>query len=536
MAQNMNNIIISGYLDSQSIDNMSQGIIKILKEEKINSKDIQKIRLCIEASMGIWATEIGENAECHLIKKQRLGKTILSLEAIGQSVNPTQYQDELLLSVSDNPNITKALGYPTEYKYIEGWNKLIIRTKTKNQGPMGYMLFAIVLAILLSFSLRLFAQDIGTSLDNQLIAPLLDTLMNALRLISGPLVFFSIISGITGMEDITSIGKVGKTLIRRFLVITLVLATLLWLSVSYLFPITLSGNMMGEGVFEKILQLFLDIIPGDIVTPFQTGNAMQIIFIGTSLGLTLIFLGDTVNEAVKIINQLNAAIQHLMSAFGKIMPFLIFLCISNLILTSKGLSDLSLFFIPFGLITLLDIVLPFLYGVYASFSTGVSYRFILKSQMETVLLALTTASSAGAFGSNVNCCENKLGMDKHFVRFAIPFGQILFMPGAVIHYLILPLYLAKLYEIPITPGFILTLLVVSSILAIASPPVPGGPLLGSVILLTQFGIPTEAMAICATVLTLVDYTSTACNIACLQQELLIDAKKLSLLTVKSNPD
>lgn len=144
-------------------------------------------------------------------------------------------------------------------------------------------------------------------------------------------------------------------------------------------------------------------------------------------------------------------------------------------------------------------------------------------------MAFSTASSAATFGTNVECCEKKLHIDEKLVRFGVPFGQVLFKTGYVVSFVILTLYMAREYNVPITPVWIVTMLIVISVLSIAAPAIPGGMLTCALVLFTQLNIPESCLALSATVLTFSDYSCTACNVVCLQQSLLICAKKLGLM-------
>ena len=82
----------------------------------------------------------------------------------------------------------------------------------------------------------------------------------------------------------------------------------------------------------------------------------------------------------------------------------------------------------------------------------------------------------------------------------------------------------------ITPIWIVTSIFVSGILAAATPPIPGGAMSCYTILFTQLGIPVEGIALAISIDLLMDYFITAANITCLQMELVVDAKKLGILT------
>ena len=81
----------------------------------------------------------------------------------------------------------------------------------------------------------------------------------------------------------------------------------------------------------------------------------------------------------------------------------------------------------------------------------------------------------------------------------------------------------------ITIVWIITSIITSTILAIATPPIPGGGLSCYTILFTQLGIPSAGIALVISIELLMDAFLTACNLAFLQTELVLSAKKLNLL-------
>lgn len=526
--ENSQNILYTGILNAASIDEISDVLVRTLDSFHFSSKDAVKMRLAAESVLNIWAEELGENTQCRLMQRQRFGKASLFLQADGKSVDPTRYQDDLLLSVSSNPNLVTALGLPAEYCYVGGSNELKLQLPKKENSPIRKVIFAMLAALVFGFFTRSVFPGTASVITSALLMPLMNTITKMLSLIAGPLIFLSVVSGIFGVGDATSFGKIGGTLVKRLLIMTFVLTVLLWLSLSWMFPATLSGGMEGENTFSKLLDMILDIIPKDIITPFQTGNALQIIFLAGCVGVGGIVLGDTVPETVKIVNQINAIVQKLMMGISNILPVYVFLSISGLIISSNT-QELSQIIVPMLLIVGLHLVTAVIYGLYAALKTGTPVGYLFRSQIQTFLVALSTASSAASFGLNVECCEKKLRIDSKLVRFGIPFGQVLFKPGGAIVFVVLSLYMAKYYNIPMTPTWVATMLIIVSILAVASPPIPGGGISAILVLYTQLGIPTSCLAISTTILMFSDYTITANDLVCLQHELLIIAKKLGLL-------
>ena len=223
-----------------------------------------------------------------------------------------------------------------------------------------------------------------------------------------------------------------------------------------------------------------------------------------------------------------------MTGITKLLPTYIFLSVTNLTITSDP-AELSRLLLPVLLSTGLCLAFILLHGAYTSLKVNIPLRELLKAQLQTFLVAFSTASSAAAFATNVECCEEELHIDRMLVRFGVPFGQVLFKPGFIVSFVVLTLYMAKQTGVAITPVWILTMLIVVSILAIAAPAIPGGMLTCALVLFAQMNIPESCLAISATVLTFADYACTACNICSLQQELLICAKELELLKHQAKP-
>ena len=79
-------------------------------------------------------------------------------------------------------------------------------------------------------------------------------------------------------------------------------------------------------------------------------------------------------------------------------------------------------------------------------------------------------------------CEKKLGVKRSTVSFMYPLGLVMFRPAGIIHYAVLACSLAEIYQIEINPFWLLMAVVISALLIIALPPIPGSALLGFTIL------------------------------------------------------
>ena len=95
-----------------------------------------------------------------------------------------------------------------------------------------------------------------------------------------------------------------------------------------------------------LYQMVLNIIPGNIISPFRTGNALQIIFLACICGAGTLVLGDSVSGMAKIVSQINTLIQLLMTYISKLIPLFVFICMMNLFLSGNLKNISSLILLP----------------------------------------------------------------------------------------------------------------------------------------------------------------------------------------------
>ena len=200
------------------------------------------------------------------------------------------------------------------------------------------------------------------------------------------------------------------------------------------------------------------------------------------------------------------------------IPFFVFGSIFNMIVGGNLLSVAKSY--KLILVMLLgDLVLMAAYLLLVSVRKKVAPTVLLKKLMPTYIIGLTTASAVAAYQTNISTCEKKLGIDKKLIDIGIPLGQVIFMPGAIVLFVAAAFGMAETYGVAITPIWMLTVFIISVILAIAAPPVPGAALTCYTILFMQLGIPTEAIAVVIALNVILEFVATAVNLFCLQTEL-----------------
>lgn len=92
------------------------------------------------------------------------------------------------------------------------------------------------------------------------------------------------------------------------------------------------------------------------------------------------------------------------------------------------------------------------------------------------------------------------------------------MPSVAVAFVATCLCMAENFGTAITPAWLLTMIVVTGLLSLAMPPIPGGALTCYTVMFTQLGIPGEALALAVAINSMIDFIATASNLTCLQVE------------------
>ena len=300
------------------------------------------------------------------------------------------------------------------------------------------------------------------------------------------------------------------------------------------YTVTFTGNTNSD--FTKVLELIYNIVPTNIFEPFINGNALQIIFIAVVFGIAMLMISAKLSSMFTVIDQLNALAQTVMGVVMEALPFAVFVIFTNMI-ASGTIIELIGSYKMLLLIFLLVIVYLLIMVLWISLRKKLSPILLTKKILPTFLVALTTASSAAAFSTNVKDSNKKLGIDKRLVDFGIPLGQVLFKMSEFAMFIPIVLTLAESYEISITPFWLLLAYITVWLISYAVPPVAGGAIMGFTVVFTQLGIPMEAMGIAVALNAITDFPLTAMNVTGWQLTMIDVADSLGALnkeTLRSN--
>ena len=513
-------------LCAETIDACSDRVRMFLAGRKLPKRDIVRYTMTIEELLLKASETAPPETSIRLQTGIRFFRPFVSLEITGSAQNI--YTEDSAAHGMFGDRILKNLGLSPEYTYTGGRNTYYFRLPKKRLSPFISLIIALAAAFAVGFGGFLLPETLRDVLLNDLMTPLHDTFLHILGCIAGPMVFLSVAWGIYGIGDAATFKRIGKKMILGYSATVYVAVILIGTLCIPLCRLQFTEQLGSSSAFSELFSMLLGIIPENIFSPFVNGNTLQIIFLAIVIGIAMLFLGQKTNAVAKAVEQINYIVQFLIEFISKLVPYFIFIVLVKIIWSDAASIFLKVgkVFAVFGFTALL--VTCGIVG-YTALRNRVNPLLLIRKGLPTLLIAITTASSAAAFGTNMNACRKQYGIHDSVCSFGVPLGMVAFKPLTALCFLSTSLIFAEMYKIPVSASWIVLMMITVGILALATPPIPGGALTAYTVLFTQLGIPAEALAIALACDTLFDFVSTGFDQFLLPMALLNQSGKLGLV-------
>ncbi len=293
----------------------------------------------------------------------------------------------------------------------------------------------------------------------------------------------------------------------------------------------LPGFSSGGGwstALSDIRDLLLDILPSNPIRPFYDGNTLQIIFLAVFTGVILLGFGARSVRLQQIISDLNDFTAQAVRIICRLLPFYIAASLTMTI-WENGISTLLGMWKPVVLCVALFTVFLIVKTSVVCFRMKVKASVLLRKIFPALLVGFATASSSAAFSICSEVNERKLGIAPEYTRVGYPIGSSLYGVCISPMFVMIAYHAAETYAIGGNTGWMLTVWLTGTLLGLAVPPVSGGALVCIGILLTQLGIPGEALAAAGILSIVIDFIETGFGIGLRELELVLQADAAGML-------
>ena len=370
------------------------------------------------------------------------------------------------------------------------------------------------------FSLEVLPEALAASLDSLLVNGLFDTLgqifVRSLKLLVVPLVFVSLICGVSSLGNNSRMGAVATKTLVLYMFTTAVAIGLAIVTAVVVQPgVGIDLAMTTEFVAKEappLKQTIINIFPSNPIQSMANGSILQVIVFALLVGFAISKAGDQGKRINNFFNDLNTVIMKMVMILMKLAPYGIF-CLLAKLFADVGIAmimNLAKYFF-----TVLFVLLLHSLGVYSAllkFFTGLNIKTFLSKLRPALALAFSTASSGATMPVTMRTVEQRMGVSKSVSSFTIPLGATINMDGTAIMQGVATVFIAQAYNIGLGIEGYLTVVLTATLASIGTAAVPGVGLVMLVMVLNQVGLPVEGIGLIIGVDRLLDMTRTATNI------------------------
>jgi Na+/H+-dicarboxylate symporter len=370
------------------------------------------------------------------------------------------------------------------------------------------------------FSLEVLPEALAASLDSLLVNGLFDTLgqifVRSLKLLVVPLVFVSLICGVSSLGNNSRMGAVAtKTLVLYMFTTAIAIGLAIVTAVVVQPGVGIDLAMATEFVAKEappLKQTIINIFPSNPIQSMANGSILQVIVFALLVGFAISKAGDQGKRINNFFNDLNTVIMKMVMILMKLAPYGIF-CLLAKLFADVGIAmimNLAKYFF-----TVLFVLLLHSLGVYSAllkFFTGLNIKTFLSKLRPALALAFSTASSGATMPVTMRTVEQRMGVSKSVSSFTIPLGATINMDGTAIMQGVATVFIAQAYNIGLGIEGYLTVVLTATLASIGTAAVPGVGLVMLVMVLNQVGLPVEGIGLIIGVDRLLDMTRTATNI------------------------
>jgi len=367
--------------------------------------------------------------------------------------------------------------------------------------------------------------------------------INAIKMLIVPLIFSSLVVGVTSMKDPKKMGRVGLKTLGLYLgttaiaiTIGLIIGTILQPGVGLDFE---SVEKVAPQESPSFVDTLVNLIPQNPVGALAGGNVLQIIVFSIFLGLAINFTGEKGKPLANFFESLAEVMYKLTAMVMQMAPYGVF----ALMAWVAGKYGLSV------LLPLIRVILGVYIGcvIHAIFTLGGAITLLarlnpiqfFKGIFDAQVVAFTTTSSSGTLPVTMSCAQENLGVSKSVSSFVLPLGATINMDGTALYQGVSALFVAQAYGIDLNFGSYITIILTSTLASIGTAGVPGAGLIMLSLVLSSVGLPLEGVAIIAGIDRVLDMARTAINVTGDAMVSLLIAKSENELDVEvynANPE
>lgn len=336
------------------------------------------------------------------------------------------------------------------------------------------------------------------------LSPLSDIFINLIKMVIGPIVFLTIVVGISNIGDMKKVGRVGGKAIIYFEVVTTLALGIGLVVVNLMHP----GSGLDIHSFAKAdiskytkaaadtdwVQFFMHIFPSNVMDAFAKGDLLQILLFSCFFGAGLSMLGEQGRPVIDFFDRVSHTFFNIVDIVMKLSPIAVFAAMSYTI-GKFGIASL----IPLGKLFIGVIITMVIFVVIVLGSIAKMYGFnifkFIRYIKDEIFIVLGTSSSESVLPRLMTKME-QLGCSKPVVGMVVPTGYSFNLDGTSIYLSMAAIFIAQVFNVHLGIGQQLTIMFILMLTSKGAAAVTGGGFitLAATITATNF-VPIEGLAL-----------------------------------------
>jgi aerobic C4-dicarboxylate transport protein len=323
----------------------------------------------------------------------------------------------------------------------------------------------VLIAILLGVVVGWLAPTIAT---NDWIKALGDGFIKLIKMVIAPIIFCTVVPGISHIQDARKVGRVGVKALIYFEIVSsfaLIIGLLMGNLIQVGHGLAAKPDAAAVATFvkqaeaQKSVDFVLNIIPDSVVGALARGDILQVLLFAILFGFALMALGERGHRLRDIIDDTSHAVFGVIAIVMKAAPFGAFGAMAYTIgkFGPAALGNLVGLIVLFYATAAMFVVVVL--GLIARFVGFNIFKFIAYIKDE-LLVVLGTSSSESALPQLMEKLE-RLGCSKSVVGLVVPTGYSFNLDGTNIYMTLATLFIAQALGVDLTFSQQITILVVA---------------------------------------------------------------------------
>ena len=389
---------------------------------------------------------------------------------------------------------------------------------TKKLPPAIWILVAMVLGIVIGYMVFISFPDKKSAAQVAgYISIMSDVFLRLIKMLIGPLVFSTVVVGIAHMGDAASVGRVFLKAMGWFvtaslvsLVMGLVLANLLQPGHNLGLPLPDIGASANLATAKFTLKDFVShLVPKSFAEAMANNEILQIVVFSMFFGVALAALGEKGRTLVAAIDELSHVMLKITGYVMKLAPLAVLAAMAATV-SVNGLEILLKFAVFMGDFYLGLFLLWGVLVIAGFLFLGPRIFRLLVLIKEAFMLSFATASSEAAYPKILDALD-RFGVKRKISSFVMPMGYSFNLDGSMMYCTFAVLFIAQAYDIHLSLGTQITMLLILMLTSKGMAGVPRASLVVIAATLNQFNIPEAGLLLILGVDTFLDMGRSATN-------------------------